>query len=126
MMAKTNKERQAEFRDKMRLEGRQAMHVWATPAQVTQIQAILAGQSPAPLQVTKRSTSSKKALLVTERERRAVLPAIPARTPASIVRDLKESEKILRKKLVEIEKLEKDAAAIEKGYRQTVEECKRL
>jgi hypothetical protein len=126
MMAKTNKERQAEFRDKMRLEGRQAMQVWATPAQVTQIQEILAGHSPASLQVTKRQTSSKKALLVTERERRAVLPAIPARTPASIVRDLKEAEKIWRKKLVQIETLEKDAAAIEKGYRQTVEECKRL
>jgi hypothetical protein len=65
-------------------------------------------------------------LLVTKPGKRVTLPPIPAKTPTSIVRDLKESEKILRKKLVQIEKLEKDAAAIEKSFRQTVEDYKKL
>ena len=121
-MAKTNQQRQAEFRAKMREEGKQALHVWVTPEEATQFQRILAR----PLPIEKPVTTPPAPLRVTGRKAAGSLPPIPPKTPASIVRSLKESEKILRKKYAQIAKLEKDATAIESHFRQTVEECKRL
>jgi hypothetical protein len=125
-MAKSNKERQAEFREKMRAEGRQALHVWVTAGQAQQIQAILAGLPLAPLQVTPRRTSANSTFLVTTAARKLALPAIPPKTPASIARLLQADVNILQKKLTQIEKLQKDAEAIEKQFRRTVEECGQL
>ena len=122
VMAKTNKQRQAEFRAKMREDGKQAFHAWITPDEAAQFQAIL-----------DRSMSDEKPVIappvplrVTGRKESGSLPPIPPKTPASMVRLLKESEKTLHKKILQIAKLEKDAAAIESYFRQTVDECKRL
>jgi hypothetical protein len=125
VMAKTNTERQAAFRDKMRQEGKQALHVWVTPEQATQIQAFLGNQPPQSLQVTKSRTAPQP-LHVTGPTRRIVLPPIPGKTPPAIVRELKEAASRLQKKQGQIEKLNKDAAAIEKRFRQTIDDCKRL
>lgn len=122
VMAKSNTQRQAEFRAKMREEGKKALHAWVTPEQAAQFQLILARSLPLPKAVTTRAAP----LPVTGRKTVGSLPPIPQKTPASIVRSLKESEKILRKKYAQIAKLEKDAAAIESHFRQTVDECKRL
>ena len=121
-MAKTNTQRQAEFRAKMREEGKQALHAWVTPEEAAQFQLILARSLP----IGESVTSPPVPLRVTDRKASGNLPPIPPKTPASIVRSLKESEKILRKKYAQIAKLEKDAAAIESHFRQTVDECKRL
>ncbi len=126
-MAKTNKERQAAFREKMRQEGKHALHVWVTPVQAQHIGAILGGESP--LQVTAilpPSIAAAASLPVTAPVHPLVLPPIPAKTPAPIMRDLQASERLLRKKQMQIEKLQKDAAAIEGRYRHTVEEWKKL
>jgi len=125
-MAKTNTERQAEFRAKMREEGKQALHVWVSSAQATQIQAFLADVPPASLLVTKPSASAKQSLQVTAGVRKIALPAIPPKTPDSIKRGLEADAKILRKKLSQIEKLERDTAAIERRFRESVAACKKL
>ena len=125
-MPKTNKERQAEFREKMRLEGKQAFTTWATPEQVKQFQFILAGHFLTSLQITKQTPITTQPLFVTKIGRQASLPSIPKKAPASIARDLQEMAKVLEKKRAQISKLESDAAAIERQYRQSVEECKRL
>ena len=103
-------------------EGKQALHAWVTPEQAAQFQLILAGSLPLPKPVTARLAP----LPVTGLKALGSLPSIPQKTPASIVRSLKESEKILRKKYAQIAKLEKDTVAIESHFRQTVDECKRL
>ena len=121
-MAKSNTQRQAEFRAKMRVEGKQALHAWVTPEQAAQFQLILARSLPLPKPVTARLAP----LPVTVLKALGSLPSIPQKAPASIVRSLKESEKILRKKYAQIAKLEKDTVAIESHFRQTVDECKRL
>jgi len=82
--------------------------------------------SPLPLPITKLPPSPRRALPVTAEEKTVSLPRIPAKTPESIVRDLKQSEKILLRKRAQIEKLENEAAAIEKGFRETVAACKNL
>jgi hypothetical protein len=125
-MAKTNTERQAEFRTRMREEGKQALHVWVSPAQAKQIQALLSGVLPAPLPAKKVSAPVKQSLQVTTGVRKIVLPAIPPKMPASVARDLKEVEKVFRKKLAQIEKLERDVVAIERLFRETVAESGRL
>ncbi len=55
-----------------------------------------------------------------------ILPVIPTKTPASIVRELKEAETLRKKKLAQIAKLQKDVAGIENWYRQTVVACKNI
>jgi hypothetical protein len=40
-MAKTNSTRQAEFRARMREEGKQALHIWVTPEQAAKVQAAI-------------------------------------------------------------------------------------
>jgi nicotinamide mononucleotide adenylyltransferase len=125
-MAKTNTERQAEFRARMREEGKQALHVWVSPAQATQIQALLAGVPPATLPAKKVSAPVKQTLQVTAGVRKIVLPSIPSKTPVSIAHDLKEQEKVLRKKIAQIEKLERDTVAIERRFRETVATFGRL
>ncbi len=55
-----------------------------------------------------------------------ILPAIPTKTPTSIVRELKEAETLRKRKLAQIAKLQKDADGIERWYRQTVASCKNI
>ena len=121
-MAKTNTQRQAEFRAKMREEGKQALHAWVTSEEAAQFQMMLARSLP----LVKPVPAASAPLRVTGRKASGSLPPIPPKTPASIVRLLKESEKTLQKKFRQIAKLEQDAAGIESYFRQTVGECKRL
>ncbi|MEQ1515517.1 MAG: hypothetical protein ABL931_03405 [Usitatibacteraceae bacterium] len=74
------------------------------------------------LPIVKPVTSTPEPLRVTGRKASGCLPAIPLNTPASIVLSLKELEKIFQKTILQIAKLEEDAAAIERYFRQTVEE----
>jgi len=94
--------------------------------EASRTQEALAAPSPLPLPVTKLPPSSRRALPVTTEEKNVSLPRIPAKTPESIVRDLKQSEKVLLRKRAQIEKLKNEAAAIEKGFRETVAACKDL
>lgn len=120
-MAKTNSTRQAEFRARMREEGKQALHIWVTPEQAAKVQAVINPVKPvpaAPLRVTK--PPGKPAPVAN------TLPVIPTKAPASIVRELKEAETLRKRKLAQIVKLQKDADGIESWYRQTVASCKNL
>jgi hypothetical protein len=120
-MAKTNSARQAEFRARMREDGKRALHIWVTPQQATRVQAVVnPGQSELakPLRVTK---STVKSAPVSDS-----LPAIPTNAPASIARQLKEAQTMRKKKLTQIDKLRKDIDGIESWYRQTVAACKHL
>ena len=116
-MAKTNTERQAEFRAKMRQEGKKAVLVWVTPEQATRVTAVLLNKPEAP------AAKPSKSLVVTDKR---PLPKIPAKASASTVRELKASEARLRKKQAQIEKATKEAAAIEDWYRKTVEAWSRV
>ncbi len=118
-MAKTNSTRQAEFRARMREEGKQALHIWVTPEQAAKVQAVINPVEPvlvAPLRVTKP----------TGKPAPVALPVIPTKAPASIVRELSEADTLRKKKLAQIAKLQKDADGIESWYRQTVAACKNL
>jgi len=68
----------------------------------------------------------KRELAIAPRHRTAALPKIPPKTPAAIVRNLQESEKVLRRKFAQAERLQNDVVAIERQYRQTVASCKNL
>ena len=124
-MAKTNTERQAEFRERMRKEGKQVLNVWVTPEQAEKIQAILTGQAVQSLQVTKAMPPDERRLLVTNIMSATILPKIPVKTPETIARDLTESKKLIERKRKQIDKLTKDAKAIEKYYIETVERMKK-
>ena len=120
-MAKTNSTRQAEFRARMREEGKQAVHIWVTPDQAAKVQSIINPVEPVqvkPLRVTK---PTNKPSIILER-----LPLIPTKAPVSIVRELKAAETLLKKKRAQIDKLQKDANGIESWYRQTVVSCKNI
>ena len=98
-MAKTNSTRQAEFRARMRDEGKQALHIWVTPEQAAKVQAVINPVEPVlatPLRLTKPTGKP------------VPLPVIPIKAPAAIVRELK------------------DVDGIESWYRQTVAACNNL
>ena len=116
-MAKTNTERQAEFRAKMRQEGKKAVLVWVTPEQATRVTAVLLNKPEAP------AAKSPRPLVVTVKK---PLPAIPAKASASTVRELKATETRLRKKQAQIEKATKEASALEDWYRKTVQAWSRV
>ena len=116
-MAKTNTERQAEFRAKMRQEGKKAVLVWVTPEQATRVTAVLLNKPPAPVAKPPRS------LVVTDKK---PLPKIPAKASASVVRELKATEIRLRKKQAQIEKATKEVSALEGWYRKTVQAWSRV
>ncbi len=116
-MAKTNTERQAEFRAKMRREGKKAMLVWVTPEQATRVTAVLLNKPEAPAAKPPRS------LVVTDKK---PLPKIPAKASAGVVRELKATEVRLRKKQAQIEKATKEASALEDWYCKTVESWSRI
>lgn len=122
-MAKTNSTRQAEFRARMREEGKQALHIWVTPEQAAKVQAVINLAEPvlvAPLRVTK--PTGKPAPVAGKNP----LPVIPTKAPASIAKELKDADTLHKKKLAQIAKLQKDAEGIESWYRQTVASCNRL
>lgn len=122
-MAKTNSTRQAEFRARMREEGKQALHIWVTPEQAAKVQAVINLSEPvlvAPLRVTK--PTGKPAPVADKKP----LPVIPTKAPASIVKELKDADTLRKKKLAQIAKLQKDADGIENWYRQTVASCNNL
>ena len=97
-----------------------------TRQQASRTQEALAAPSPLPLSVTQPPPSPRRSLPVTAEEKNVSLPRIPSKTPEFIVRGLKQSEKILLRKRAQIEKLKNEAAAIEKGFRETVAACKTL
>ena len=120
-MAKSNSTRQAEFRARMRDEGKLALHIWVTPEQAAKVQAALNPVQPAqtkPLRVTKPADMAAPVV--------EPLPLIPSKAPASIVRELQNAQALHRKKRAQIAKLQKDAIEIESWYRQTVAACKRI
>ncbi len=122
-MAKTNSTRQAEFRARMREEGKQALHIWVTPEQAAKVQAVINLVEPvpvAPLRVTK--PTGKPAPVPGKQP----LPVIPTKAPASIVKEMKDADTLRKKKLAQIAKLQKDADGIESWYRQTVASCNNL
>ncbi len=55
-----------------------------------------------------------------------ILPVIPTKAPAAIVRELKEADTLRKKKLAQIAKLQKDVEGIERWYRQTVAACQNI
>ncbi len=120
-MAKTNSTRQAEFRERMRAQGKQALHIWVTPEQAAKVQAAINAVEPAPakpLRVTKPTGKPAPGI--------ESLPLIPTKAPASITRELREAEALRKKKLAQIAKLQKDANGIETWYRETVAACKNI
>lgn len=138
-MGKSNAERQAEFRARMKAEGKQALPLWVTPQQAAQIRALLDPASTItaqdqPLPVTKAMAKrvvarvAPPALLlpVTERREMFVVPPIPNGMPEPLVRDLKENELLAQKKRAQIKKLENQVAAIERLILRSIAECKDL
>lgn len=120
-MAKGNSTRQAEFRARMRAQGKQLLHIWVTPEEAAKVHDAIHPDksSPAtPLQVTKPAGKPTPGA--------GALPAIPAKAPASIAKELKVAETLRKRKLAQIAKLQKDADGIERWYLQTVASCKNL
>jgi hypothetical protein len=133
-MAKTNRERQADFRTRMREEGQRATYVWLTPEQATELQAMLERSAPGytaalPVTIPKVIATKHWPLAVpktTPKTQRSTLPSIPAKTPTAIVRDLNNAAALIRKKRAQIDKLEKDARGIEDWFCQTVDQCSKI
>lgn len=130
-MGKSNKERQADFRMRMKAEGKQALPLWVTPQQAEQIRALLNPTATPPAQaillpVTKPAAPLKSSLLVTGQREAFAVPALPANMPEPFVRDIRETETRAKKKRAQIQKLETEVAGIEKWILKTVAEWKRI
>lgn len=122
-MGKSNKERQAAHRERMKLEGRRAFIRWVTPQQAEAIRALLE-QVDAPAQA--------EPLYITKKEAQPnlppafVVPELPSNMPEPFRRDIRESAVVAKKKRAQIQKLEADAAAIEKRILDSVAEWKQI
>lgn len=122
-MGKSNKERQAAHRERMKLEGRRALIRWVTPQQAEAIRALLeqvdAPAQAEPLYITKKAAQPNPPPAF-------VVPELPGNMPESFRRDIRESEAVAKKKRAQIQKLEADIAAIEKRIVNSVAEWKRI
>ncbi|MFA7243092.1 MAG: hypothetical protein WC091_23540 [Sulfuricellaceae bacterium] len=131
-MAKSNAERQAEFRAKMKAEGKVALPLWVTPQEATKIRIFLAPSSTtttAPdisLPVTKSAAPPNSLLLVTSQRGAFVVPPLPENIPEPFVRDIREAETRAKKKRQQIQKLESELAATEQWIIKTIAELNRL
>lgn len=130
-MGKSNVQRQAEFRARMKAEGKQALPLWVTPQQAAKIRTFLdpSTTTTAPdvsLPVTKSVAPPNPLLLVTSQRGTFVVPPLPENMPEPFVRDIREAEARAKKKRGQIQKLESEVAGVEKWILQTVAEWKRL
>lgn len=115
-MAKSNAERQAEFRAKMKAEGKVALPLWVTPQQAAKIRALL---DPS-------TTASDVSLSVTNQRTPFVVPPLPANMLEPFIRDIREAETRAKKRRAQIQKLEAEVTAVEKWILKTVAEWNRI
>ncbi len=105
----------------MRVDGKQALHIWVTPEQAAKVQAVINPVESVPAAPLRATKPPGKPSPVAD-----TLPLIPTKAPAAIVRELKEADTLRKRKLAQIVKLQKDADGIESWYRQTVASFKNL
>jgi hypothetical protein len=128
-MALSGKERQASFRARMKQEGRQYLPLWVTHEQALQIRAMLNESAPP----TEQPTEPQPPKLPTPSSVKSqappakfVMPKIPPRTPAPIVRDLMAANTLYRKKQAQVDKLETSMKGLAQWISQTVKDCQRI
>ena len=132
--AKTAADRQAAYRTRKKAEIEALKRdvtknippsIGRMEAQIILLNAELLTRSD-ELEVARREIAALKNKSKNQQPGVDILPVIPTKASASIVRELTEAQALRKKKLAQIAKLQKDADSIDGWFRQTVASCKNL